>query len=85
MKQWEILVGAILTQILGDGEEVEMEGGRKEIILNDSRMFVGQLEQLNNTWNTRDEKHDKREDEVEVYTWDVAAIYPSLKIAYIVK
>ena len=80
MKQWGVLVGAILTQILGDGEEVEREAGRKEMIL-----IVGQLEQLNNTWDNTDENYYRREDEIEVYTWDVAAMYPNLKIAYIVK
>ena len=40
MKQWGVLVGAILTQILGDGEEVEREAGRKEMIL-----IVGQLDE----------------------------------------
>jgi hypothetical protein len=85
MKRWEVLAGAILTRILGDGEEVERESGRKEIILNDSQVFEGQLEQLNNKWDNTDEKYYKREDEIDVHTWNVAAMYPNLKISYIVK
>ena len=85
MKSWERLVGTILTQVLEESEEEEAKQGREGIILNDSRVFVREIERINEQWRQENARGEKWEDSVDVETWDIAAMYPSLKIAYIVK
>ena len=83
----EALVNNLLVEVIGDGEREKSEKGMDRIILEDSRELVGDLERITQEW----EKENRNaypglwEERVEIETWDVSALYPSLKIEYVVR
>ena len=83
----ETFVNNLLVEVIGDGERERSTEGQDRIILEDSRELVGDLETMMKRW---DEEHKNPypslwEERVEIETWDVSALYPSLKIQYVVR
>ena len=83
----ETFVNNLLVEVIGDGERERNKDGQDRIILEDSRELVGDLEKMMKVW---DEEHTNPypglwEERVEIETWDVSALYPSLKIQYVVR
>ena len=86
MKTWEGLVGGHLGNVLEDSEREKAKNGRKERpTLNNSRYFVRELEDLNVKWETDATNGRDLEGIVELLTWDIAAMYPSLKREFIIR
>ena len=83
MKPWEKLLGAMLVQITRDDED-----GEEPILLDESRIFVKQLEELSARWQDEGapESAGFHEDEVvEFVSWDICAMYPNLKHEFVIR
>ena len=83
MKPWEKLLGAMLVQITKEDEEDE-----EPILLDESRLFVRQLQELNARWQDEGatESAGAHEDDVvEFVSWDITAMYPNLKHEFVIR
>jgi hypothetical protein len=83
MKPWEKLLGTMLVEITREDEE-----GEEEILLDESRLFVKKLEELNAKWQDEGatETAGFHEDEVvEFVSWDITAMYPNLKHGFVIR
>ena len=81
-------VAAMVNQVLEDAEEAYAEerpgGGGGRIILTESRQFVAMIDEIN-TKLKHMEGPEGRQWSLMVASWDVSAMYPSLKQRYIIK
>jgi len=85
MKVWENIVAAFLVVVL-DESESEREGrGEEPTVLRDSRILVEELEKINERWEEEYRKNEKQGEEIMIASWDIAAMYPSLKLEYVVR
>jgi len=85
MKAWEKLVASFLVVVL---EESEIEKGKNReepTVLKDSRVFVQELEKVSERCEEEYNKNEKQGEEIMLAIWDISAMYPSLKIEYIVR
>ena len=83
----ETFVNNLLVEVIGDRKRERNETGQECIILEDSRELVGDLENMMKVW---EEEHTNPcpglwEERVVIETWDVSALYLSLKIQYVIK
>ena len=67
--------------MLEDGEEEETEQGKEGIILHESRVFVREIQLKHERLRQGAAAGGKREDAVDIMTWDVASKYPWFKTA----
>ena len=88
MGEFDGAVAAMVNQVLEDAEEAYTErrpggdGGR--VILTESRQFVAMIDEIN-TKLRHMEGPEGRQWSLMVASWDVSAMYPSLKQRYIIK
>jgi len=54
-------------------------------VLRDLGVFVEELEKINQRWEEEYNKNEKQRDEIMLASWDISAMYPSLKIGYILR
>ena len=83
MKPFEKLLGAMLVHITREDEE-----GLEKILLDESRLFVEQLDEINKLWASEEGGHRKwwfKEDVVEFVSWDITAMYPNLKHNFVIR
>ena len=88
MGEFDGAVAAMVNQVLEDAEETYAErrpgGGDGRIILTESRQFVAMIDEINVKLK-RMEEPGGRQWSLMVASWDVSAMYPSLKRGYIIK
>ena len=85
MKAWEKLVASFLVVVL---EESEIEKGKNReepTVLRDLKVFVEELEKRSERREEEYNKNEKQGEEIMLAIWDISAMYPSLKIEYIVR
>ena len=88
MREFDGTVAAMVNQVLEDAEEAYTSRGRGEgggrIILTESRQFVAAIDEIN-----AELKHSKGPERQQwslmIASWDVSAMYPSLKREYVIK
>ena len=84
LKALEKLVGRLLTQLIEGLEGCRESSGKSRIILLNSLAYVSKIEELNIAWHREIEAGKHASSRVEMYTFDVNAMYPSFKKAYII-
>ena len=85
MKPGEGLVASLLHEVLGHSERERDSGGGEKSILRDSRVFVEQIEEIGKKWQEEADRKERQDEEVLLATFDISAMYPSLKIGYIIE
>jgi len=85
MKAWEKLVASFLVVVLEESESEREKNGEEPTVLRDSRVFVEELEKIKQRWKEENNKNEKQGEEIMLASWDISAMYPSLKIEYIVR
>ena len=88
MREFDGAVAAMVNQVLEDAEEACAEGkpggGGGRIILTESRQFVAMIDEINAKLKHM-EGPEGQQWSLMVASWDVSAMYPSLKQRYIIK
>ena len=78
----------MVNQVLEDAEEAYAKGrpggGDGRVILTESRQFVAVIDEINAELK-RTEGPEGRQWSLMVASWDVSAMYPSLKRGYVIK
>ena len=85
MKTYEQLVAGILTQVLDDIEDERVRQGKKRIVLNSTLPYAKIIEEINKTWEREFSEGKKLDEGVEILGYDVVALYPSLKLEFMVR
>ena len=85
MRTYEQLVGGILSQVLDDIENERVRQGKKRIVLNSTLPYAEILEDINKTWEKEFSEGMKLDEGVEILGYDVVALYPSLKLEFMIK
>jgi len=87
MKVWENIVAAFLVVVLDESEGERERRGEELTVLRDSRILVEELEKtwINERWEEEYRKNEKQGEEIMIASWYIAAMYPSLKLEYIVR
>ena len=88
MREFDGAVAAMVNQVLEDAEEAYAKGrpggGDGRVILTESRQFVAVIDEINAELK-RTEGPEGRQWSLMVASWDVSAMYPSLKRGYVIK
>ena len=85
MKVYEQLVGGVLTQVLEDIENDRVRQGKKRIVLTSTLPYAKIVEDINKTWEKEFSEGKKLNEGVEILGYDVVALYPSLKLEFMVR
>jgi len=85
MKTYEQLIGGILTQVLEDIEREREKQGKKRIVLNSTLPYAKIVEDINKAWEEEFLAGKKLDESVEILGYDVVALYPSLKLEFMLK
>jgi hypothetical protein len=85
MKTHEQLVAGILTQVLDDIEDERVRQGKKRIVLNSTLPYAKIVEDINKAWEKEFSEGKKLDEGVEILGYDVVALYPSLKLEFMVR
>ena len=85
MKPCEQLVGGILTQVLEDIERERERQGKKRIVLNSTLPYARIIEDIDRTWEKEFLEGEKLDESVEILGYDVVALYPSLKLEFMIR
>jgi hypothetical protein len=85
MKVYEQLVGGVLTQVLEDIENDRVRQGKKRIVLTSTLPYAKTVEDINKTWEEEFSEGKKLNEGVEILGYDVVALYPSLKLEFMIR
>ena len=85
MKEWEQFIAGILNQVMEDIEEYRDKQQNQSIVLNSSLPYAKRIDKINVEWQDAFRKGERKGVGVEVIGLDFTVMYPSLKIAYIIK
>jgi hypothetical protein len=85
MKTCEQLIAGILTQVLGDIEDGRVRQGKKRIVLNSTLPYAEIVEDINKAWEKEFLKGKKKDEGVEILGYEVVALYPSLKLEFMIR
>jgi hypothetical protein len=84
MKTYEQPVGGKL-QVLDDIEDERVRKGKKRIVLNSTLPYVEIVEDINKAWEKEFSEGKKLDEGVEILGYDVVALYPSLKLEFMIR
>ena len=85
MKEWEQFMAGVLNQVMECIEEYRVKQQKQRIVLNSSLPYAKRIDKINAEWQDEFKKGERKGVGVEVIGFDVTAMYPNLKIAYIIK
>ena len=85
MKTYEQLISGILTQVLDDIEDERVRQGKKRIVLNSTLPYAKIVEDINKAWEEEFLEGKKKDEGVEILGCDVVALYPSLKLEFMIR
>ena len=85
MKEWEQFMAGVLNQVMEEIEEYRVRQKKQRIVLNSSLPYARRIDEINEEWQEAYRKGERKGLGVEVIGFDVTAMYPNLKIAYIIK
>jgi len=85
MKTYEQLVAGILTQVLDDIEDERVRQGKRRIVLNSTLPYAKIVGDINKAWEKEFLEGRKLDEGVEILGYDVVALYPSLKLEFMVR
>ena len=85
MKVFEQLVAGILTQVLDDIEDEREKQGKMRIVLNSTLPYAKIVEKISKVWEKEFSEGKKMDEGVEILGFDVVALYPSLKLEFMIR
>jgi len=71
MKAWEKLIESFLVVVLEECESERENKGEEPTPLRDSRVFVQELEKINERWEEEHNKYEKQGEEIMLASWDI--------------
>ena len=85
MKEWEQFMTGVLNQVMEEIEEYRVKQQKQRIVINSSLPYARRIDKINEEWQEAFRKGERKGLGVEVIGFDVTAMYPNLKITYIIK
>jgi hypothetical protein len=80
MKEWEQFMVGVLNQVMECVEQHRVDKQKQRIVLNSSLPYARRIDTINAEW-----QGERKGAGVEIIGFDITAMYPNLKIAYIIK
>ena len=85
MKEWEQFMAGVLNQVMECIEQHRVDKQKQRIVLNSSLPYARRIDKINAEWQDAFRKGERKGAGVEIIGFDITAMYPNLKIAYIIK
>jgi hypothetical protein len=84
MKEWEQFMAGVLNQVMECVEQHRVDKQKQRIVLNSSLPYARRIDKINAEWQDAFRKGERKGAGVEIIGFDITAMYPNLKIAYII-
>ena len=78
-------MAGVLNQVMECIEQHRVDKQKQRIVLNSSLPYARRIDKINSEWQDAFRKGERKGAGVEIIGFDITAMYPNLKIAYIIK